>query len=323
MTNVKLAPDQLDRAQGVLLGAAIGDALGTGYEFGTAKFEGRAEMIGGGLGNFSPGEWSDDTSQTFAVAQAAAKYHDLRTPEALDAVAAGIGRWFSDDPPDVGNITRSVLIEAGPQPSAARLKGVARYFYVRHDRSAGNGSLMRTAPVALAHLRDPHALVQAAMAVSDLTHGDQLAAEACAIWCLGIRTTVLLGGFEQLENLVGYLPDEASQIRWAGYLRDAESNPPKSFSPNGWVVSALQAALSAIRHTPIPPWKPSDHFQDSLNTAISIGDDTDTVASIAGAMLGARWGARALPAEWRAMVHGWPNATGEDLVNLATQIVTG
>jgi len=318
---MKLAPDQLDRARGVLLGAAVGDALGVGYEFGTGKFTGRAEMIGGGIGNFAPGEWSDDTSQTYAVAQAAAKYHDLRTPEALDAVAAGITSWFSDDPPDIGNITRAVLIEAGPQPSAARLKGVARYYYVRHDRSAGNGSLMRTSPVALAHLHDPHALVQAAMAVSDLTHGDPLAAEACAIWCLGIRSTVLLGDIEQLDSLVGYLPTEAAQIRWAGYIQDAESTPPKVFTPNGWVVSALQAALSAIRHTPIPPWKPSDHLVEALNTAISIGDDTDTVASIAGAMLGARWGASAVPEEWRAQVHGWPNATGEDLIELANKIV--
>ncbi|MDR2703786.1 MAG: ADP-ribosylglycohydrolase family protein [Cellulomonadaceae bacterium] len=318
---MELSPDQLDRARGALLGAAVGDALGTGYEFESAPFTGQAEMIGGGLGNFAPGEWSDDTAQTYAVAAAAAKHHELRSPEALDSVALGIGKWFADDPPDVGNITRAVLIEAGPQPSAAHLKGVARYYYVRHDRSAGNGSLMRTAPVALAHLDDPWALVQAAMAISYLTHGDPLAAEACAIWSLGIRSSVLLGGMEPLDTFVRYLPTEAAQTRWAQFLRAAETDPPAVFTPNGWVVSALQAALSSIRHTPIPPWKPKDHFAEALNTAISVGNDTDTVGSIAGAALGAQWGADAIPQKWREMVHGWPNATGEDLVALADRIV--
>lgn len=318
---MKLSADQIDRARGTLLGAAVGDALGTGYEFGSAPYTGHAEMIGGGLGNFAPGEWSDDTAQTFAVARAAAAHRDLRTPEALDAVAKGIGQWFADDPPDVGNITRAVLIEAGPELPTARLKGVARYYFVRHDRSAGNGSLMRTSPVALAHLDDPFALVQAAMAISDLTHGDPLAGEACALWCLFIRSSVLLGGMEPVENFIRYLPTEQAQTRWAQYLRDAETNLPAVFTPNGWVVSALQAALSSIRHTPIPPWNPKGHFTDTLNTVISVGNDTDTVGSIAGAALGAQWGMSAIPEKWREMVHGWPNATGDDLVNLADKIV--
>ena len=322
---MKLAPDQLDRARGTLVGVAAGDALGAGYEFDLVPLEGSAQMIGGGLGDFEPFEWTDDTAQTYCVATAAAEFHDLRKPEALDAVAAGIGRWFRDDPPDVGNITRAVLTDAGPFPSAARLKGVAQHYYRRHDRSGGNGSLMRTAPVALAHLNDPWALVDASYAVSFLTHGDPIAGEACAIWGLMIRESILLGGFNDIGEFVGYLPTKEGQDRWAQFLHDAETTDPNQFCPNGYVVTALQAAWSSIRRTPVPPWRPQDHLVDTLNTCIGIGNDTDTVAAIAGAMLGARWGMSAIPADWVTQLHGWGNtvtgkATGVDLVELADQI---
>lgn len=67
----------------------------------------------------------------------------------------------------------------------------------------------------------------------------------------------------------------------------------------------------------MPRERPERHLQDALATAIAIGDDTDTVAAIAGAVLGGRWGATAVPAQWRQIVHGWPGRTGDDLVELA------
>ncbi|MCL1801678.1 MAG: ADP-ribosylglycohydrolase family protein [Promicromonosporaceae bacterium] len=328
------SPEQLDRAIAVLLGAAVGDALGAGYEFETAPFTGKAEMIGGGLGDFAPYEWTDDTAQTYCVAQAAAEFHDLRTEPALDAIAAGFIRWFRSSPPDVGIQTRAVLkaalnekeLNRKETPTARQLTEAARQYSNQHRRSAGNGSLMRTSPVALAHLGDAHALVEAAYAVSELTHGDPLAAEACAIWCLLIREAVLLGGIPDPLQLLGYLPTTMAQDRWALHFAEADENPPGTFTPNGYVVTAVQAAWSAFRHTPIPPSDPKQHLVDSLNTAIGIGNDTDTVASIAGALLGARWGTAAIPPEWRDKVHGWGNtpnqtATGADLAVLASRIL--
>jgi ADP-ribosylglycohydrolase len=310
-----------------LIGVAVGDALGAGYEFESAPFTGEAEMIGGGLGDFAPYEWTDDTAQTYIVAKAAAEHGDLRQPEALDAIAAGLDRWFQDDPPDVGNITRAVLTDAGPHPSSARLIGVARHYFLRLDRSGGNGALMRTAPVALAHLDDPGALVTAAFRVAELTHADPVAGESCAIWCLMIRENILLGGCDDPEAFVRYLPSSKAQTNWAQHLRDAVEYPASSFTPNGYTVTALQAAWAAIRQTPYPAWDPKTHFRNSLNTAIGVGNDTDTVAAIAGALLGARWGTAAIPKDWRERVHGWGDtptgqATGVDLAALADRIVT-
>jgi hypothetical protein len=95
---MRLRPDQVDRAAGVLLGAACGDALGAGYEFGVSSpppVGQRPAMIGGGLGNFAPGEWTDDTAQTYAIAQVAARRFELGSVEALDEVARGLGDWYA------------------------------------------------------------------------------------------------------------------------------------------------------------------------------------------------------------------------------------
>jgi ADP-ribosyl-[dinitrogen reductase] hydrolase len=89
---MRLTAVQTDRAVGALLGAAVGDALGVPYEYGSRPLEGRAEMLGGGLGHFAPGEWSDDTDMAVCIAQVAATGADLRTPYALDAIADGFLR---------------------------------------------------------------------------------------------------------------------------------------------------------------------------------------------------------------------------------------
>ncbi|WP_240644035.1 ADP-ribosylglycohydrolase family protein [Antribacter gilvus] len=306
----------LDRARGVLLGAACGDALGAPYEFGTARLAPgqRPAMIGGGLGGFAPGEWTDDTAQTYAVAQAAAAHGDLREDAALDQVAHGFGRWFHGNPPDVGIQTRTVLRQVGPDARASELAGVARALHERTGHTAGNGSLMRTSPVALRHLDDPDALAEAAQAVSALTHGDPLAHEACVLWCLAIRQAVLTGELPDPRDGLDRLPEDRRDF-WRERLDEAEAQEPASFRPNGFVVTALQAAWSAIAHTR------AEGLVAGIEAAIHIGDDTDTVASIAGALLGAVHGASSIPERWRQDVHGWPGARAEHLMELADRAV--
>ena len=101
------------------------------------------------------------------------------------------------------------------------------------------------------------------------------------------------------------LPSERRPA-WAELLDRALTGNPGSFTPNGFVVTALQAALAAVHQTPVPGPMPTLHFQNALQAAVTIGDDTDTVAAIAGALLGARWGISAIPYAWRRMLHGWP-----------------
>jgi ADP-ribosyl-[dinitrogen reductase] hydrolase len=191
--------------------------------------------------------------------------------------------------------------------------------------TAGNGSLMRTAPLALAYLDDDTALVEAARAVSELTHYDPEAGDACVLWCLAIRHAVLTGVLNARIGLQHIDPDRRE--KWASRLDIAEASQPSGFKSNGWVVEALQAAWSAISTTPVPTDDPAtrvfraDHLRLALDTAVRGGNDTDTVAAIAGGLLGAVYGASAVPAEWRRMLHGWPGLATRELIALATRIV--
>ncbi|OYO07523.1 ribosylglycohydrolase [Enemella evansiae] len=309
---MQLDEAQLDRAIGALTGAACGDALGAGYEFETVELDGRPEMIGGGLGDFAPGEWTDDTAQTFAIARVAATGRDLRDTTALNAIARGFAAWYAGDPPDVGVHTSNVLGAAGHHPTAATMRAVSDSIAARGQRTGGNGTLMRTAPVALAHLDDPAALIEAAGLIARLTHHDPVGAQACALWCLAIRHAILTGELPALIDLVDQLP-RTSQDFWRTAIEQAESLPSQHFNPNGYVVTALQAAWSAITS--------SDGLVPGLEAAIAIGNDTDTVACIAGALLGARWGHSAIPDQWREIVHGWENARLDDLAELAVRTV--
>ena len=307
---MKLTSAQLDRALGVLVASAAGDALGAGYEFAQLPEGLVPDMIGGGLGDFAPGEWTDDTAQAMAIAVIAADGLDLRTPAALDRIAQGFADWYAGGPADVGVQTSEVLRLAGRRPTGAAMAQAARWVHERQGRSAGNGSLMRTGPVALAYLDDPAALVDAAMAVSALTHHEDVAQEACAVWSLMVRHAVLTGTLPTWSDIEPWSPKPAY---WSEILTQAETRAPRTFADNAWAVGALQAAWSAITHTPVPETDPCGHLVDSLGTAVRIGHDTDTVAAIAGALLGARWGASAVPARWRRILHGWPGITSRGL----------
>ncbi len=305
-----LSSAQTDRAAGVLLAAACGDALGAGYEFGPPlPDDERVGMIGGGPFGWAPGEWTDDTSMAIPIARAAATGADLRDEAALDGIAAAWVDW-ARAATDVGAQTSAVLRNL-THPTAATVAASARQVHDRTGRSAGNGSLMRTAPVALAYLDDPEGLVEAAGRISALTHYDPEAGEACAIWCLGIRDAVLHGSFDGVREALRHLPAERAEV-WSDRLDKAEAEPPSHFTRNGWVVQALQGAWSAITRTGVPiddpaaGSHPAQHLRLALENAVRGGKDTDTVAAIAGGLLGARWGASAVPAAWRRAVHGWP-----------------
>ncbi|MDT5097437.1 MAG: hypothetical protein QOC76_1174, partial [Mycobacterium sp.] len=316
-----------DRVEGVLLGTAAGDALGAPYEFQPPRGpELEVAMVGGG--GWERGEWTDDTSMAIAIAEVAATGADLRGAAAQDAI---VTRWleWSRVTKDIGVQTGSVLRAAsrGGSITAADARAASAAFHQQTGRTSGNGALMRTAPVALAYLDDEDAMVEAARAISVLTHYDPDAGDACVLWCCAIRHAVLTG---ELDVRVG-LRHIASDLRdvWARRLDDAEAAPPASFPNNGWVVTATQAAWSAIARTPVPVEDPdagvfgADHLRVALDAAVRAGYDTDTVAAIAGGLLGAACGASAIPGAWRRVLHGWPSIRAHDLVALATAIERG
>ncbi|GHD00297.1 ADP-ribosylglycohydrolase family protein [Zhihengliuella salsuginis] len=305
---------QRDRAQGALVGAAAGDALGAGYEFGPPLGSGATiTMIGGGPFGFAPGEWTDDTSMAVPIARELAAGRRLEDEETLDRIVADWYAWHLEAP-TVGTQTRRVL--GALQSATAREAWESSHrLHIITGQSAGNGSLMRTAPVALAFLGtgQEEALASTARQLSRLTHWADDASDACVIWSLAIRKAVLTGQLNLLDQLY-WLPAERREL-WRQRIEAAESGEPADFAGNAWVVEALQGAWSAIQH--------GTCLEDVLRRAVRGGSHTDTVAAIAGALTGAAHGASALPGEWRARLHGWPSMTAADLEDLAVQILEG
>jgi len=315
------------RAAGVLAGMACGDALGAPYEFGPPlAVTTVVDMCGGGSFGWKPGEWTDDTQMAVVILQAAesAVADGARLTDRLDDVVTGWVEW-ARTATDVGAQTRTVLAEAAAhgRPTAATCTAAATALHARTGRSGGNGSLMRTAPVALAYLDDVDALAHAARAVSDLTHHDPDAGDACVLWCAAIRHAVLTG---ELDVLVGLdlLPAER-RTRWTTLVAEAERRQPAEFEHNGWVVEAFQAAWSAIVHSRQgESWRDDpDHLRRGLEAAVRGGRDTDTVAAIAGALLGAHRGAMAVPERWSAVTHGWPGLGFSDLAARGALLARG
>ncbi|PFG34483.1 ADP-ribosylglycohydrolase family protein [Sanguibacter antarcticus] len=323
MTTDALDGNVLDRASGVLLGQACGDALGVPYEFAWPP-EGDAQMSGGGLGPYAPGEWSDDTQMAVCIARVSERGGGLTSTDELDEVAAAFEAWLAEGATDVGTQTASVLRAAATLSGGAaeRLATASSVLHERTQKTAGNGALMRTGVVGLVALDDRERTARAARAVAELTHADPLAAESCVLWSEAIRAAVTRSVLDVRAGL-DLLPVDRQSV-WEAWIADAErARPEADLRTNGFTVTAFQAAWHAIRHSPFfsaGEFTEYDatvsHLPDALHRAVRIGGDTDTVAAIAGALLGARHGTRFIPREWSLAVHGWPGMRGIDLSRL-------
>ena len=302
---IGVADATLDRAVGAVLASATGDALGAGYEFLPQDPDQEIAMIGGGpfAHQWAKGEWTDDTQMAVAILDVIAT-----GSTDLEEIGANFLAWHATNPHDMGNQTRSVLSTADyPE----ELTAIATAYVDANERSAGNGGLMRTAPVALADLDDRVELAQLAESIASLTHAHPDSVAACVLWSLAIQEAITTAEPDQVFDWEAAVRNglehvaEDRQEKWDALITEAVIGPPAVFKEkNGWVVKAFQAALSAIVNTVEPEEQPADHLRDALIAAVRIGNDTDTVAAIAGGLLGARWGKAAIPEEWLNLVHG-------------------
>ena len=298
-----------DRAVGVILASACGDALGAGYEFGPPlPPDAPISMRGGGTVAWAPGEWTDDTSMMIPILESVAAGQPLDDPATLGRIVAAWADWAQDGA-TIGRQTAAVFerLTANTE-DAARRAAVA--VHEERGRSGGNGSLMRTAPIALAYLGDgkKRELAEASRRISELTHVDEDAGDACMLWSVAIRSTIRRGTLE-LRSGIPLLPKERRPL-WLDRIEEAEQSRPEDFTEqNRWVVGAMQSAIAAVVR--------GNDIVDVLERAVRAGNDTDTVAAIAGGLGGALYGASGLPEQWTLLVHGWPGKRLEWLRTLA------
>lgn len=246
-TAASLSLEARDRARGVVLGMAVGDALGAPFEFNPPIGPDAAvAMFGGGSFGWAPGEWTDDTSMAIPLVRVLADGGRLDNPDALARVVRDWREWALAAP-DVGTQTRNVLGRLGPDATEADARAASEAVHDEHcGRSGGNGSLMRTAPVVLAQLDDEFALIAAARRVSELTHWEADAGDACAIWCVAAARAIASGSLDVRSAVDTSVPDAERAALWHRRLDEAERLEPSGIANNGWVVAALQAAWSAI-----------------------------------------------------------------------------
>lgn len=298
----------LDRKLGVIFGLATGDALGEPYEFKPPVTDDTPITFDYNE-NWHPGQWTDDTAMAIAIMQSWVKFGDISSEAALDDLVA---RWleWSRTAPDCGVQTRLVL-QTMEAPTAAGATAAAKGVHEERGRSGGNGSLMRTAPLAFFKGSDKD-LVGLVTRVSKLTHFDDDAAFACIVWVFAIRHAIDTGKLDFEAGIV-QLPDNARHI-WRDYLEEARAGKPVDFENNGWVIAAFKAAASAV-------YMGEHDLFKGLEMAVRAGFDADTVAAIAGSLLGAIHGLKSIPLEVQGILHGWPGYRNHELEKLTLDLL--
>lgn len=307
-----MATTDKDRARGVLIGLACGDALGRAVEFKTPdeiqeRYGRLTEMIGDGTWNKPPGTITDDTDMALCIARSLVEQGQFDPADIADRFVG----WYEAGPFDIGGMTRRA-IELRQQGHSWDQAGQQVWEASPEGQNAGNGSVMRCAPLAVAYADYPCVLARTSIDSSQITHADPRCTLGCAVLNLTIAAIfddvdrpldAALGMLaddiptSMLES-IGMTPDGASGVLEGGV--PAELRAPlqgildevdeASLETSGYVVTTLQTALYDALS--------ADSFEDAVVSAVNRGGDADTIGAIAGAVAGARFGASPIPDRW-------------------------
>ena len=293
-----------------MLGLAVGDAVGTTLEFKRpGSFTPITDMVGGGPFSLNAGEWTDDTSMALCLASSLVECSGFNAKDQMERYV----RWWKEGYlaatgrcVDIGitvTVALSQFIDYGDPYSGST-----------EPNTAGNGSLMRLAPVALFYSRNPQMAIMRSADSSRTTHGAQSAVDACRYFA-ELLVGALHGESKDVILSCRYSP---SAEPWAeSELHNAieciasgsfKKKQPPEIRGTGYVVEALEAALWAFYAT--------DSFRDGCLKAANLGGDADTTAAIYGQIAGAYYGANMIPAEWQERL-----AMRETIIDLADRLL--
>ena len=285
-------PSLIERFRGALLGLVVADAVGTTLEFRPPNtFTPITDMVGGGPFNLQAGQWTDDTSMALCLATSLVERQIF---DPVDQMSRYV-RWYrhgylssTGHCFDIGNTVRDALtqFEQSGKPFCGSTD----------PHSAGNGSIMRLAPVPLFFARRPQQAIEMSGESSRTTHGAAAAVDGC--YYLGALLVGAISGAGKEELLQpryspvpGYwdrhpLVPEIDAVASGSFKR---LNPPE-IKGSGYVVKSLEAALWAFFH--------SSTFAEGTLLAANLGDDADTTAAVYGQLAGAFYGIQGIPQSW-------------------------
>lgn len=282
----------LERYRGALLGLAVGDAVGTTLEFKSpGSFAPIDDMVGGGPFRLLPGQWTDDTSMALCLAESLIERQGFDPLDQLHRYT----RWYREGHLssngvcfDIGNTVRQALhlYEQTGRPDCGST----------HPGAAGNGSIMRLAPVPLFYARNPQQAIKMSGESSLTTHGALEAVDGCRYLAAllvgavnGVSKAELLS--ERYSPVPGYWVEQplapAVDEVAAGSFKQRQ---PPAIQGTGYVVKSLEAALWAFHH--------SQSFREGCLLAVNLGDDADTTGAVYGQLAGAYYGLSGLPHNW-------------------------
>ncbi len=285
------------RYAGALLGLACGDALGTTLEFTSpGSFEPIFGIRGGGPFQLPAGYWTDDTSMAMCLAESLVECGGFDAADQMQRYVrwwkegywSSTGRCF-----DIGATTAGALskfVETGEAMSGSR-----------EPDTAGNGSLMRLAPLALYYRADAEEAIRMAGESSRTTHGARTCVDCCrymAAMLVGVlegcsKEEVCAPKFSPAMRVWERLPlhKEVEEVALGSFRRRS----PPHIRGSGFAVRSMEAALWAFFH--------SESFEEGALKAVNLGDDADTTGAIYGQLAGAYYGEGAIPERWRKMLH--------------------
>ncbi len=297
-----------ERFRGCLLGLAAGDAVGTTLEFKSpGGFDPIEDMVGGGPFRLQPGEWTDDTSMALCLATSLLRCDGFDPADQMERYVrwrekgylSSNGRCF-----DIGNTVGSAL---------EHFKSTGEAFAGSVDpRAAGNGSIMRLAPVPMRYAFHPAEAISRAAESSRTTHGAPTTVDACRYFggllvgaLNGVPKSRLLDPPFKPTPGTWDPPLQAEIAKVAGGSFKAK-HPPE-IRGTGYVVDSLEAALWALHG--------SSDFRGAVLSAVNLGDDADTTGAVVGQLAGALYGEPGIPERWRDKL-----AKRETIESLADQL---
>lgn len=277
------------RFRGCLLGLACGDAVGTTVEFKPAgTFPPLTDMVGGGPFKLAPGQWTDDTTMALCLATSLVEQGAFDPRDQMNRYV----RWMK-----TGYLSSTgSCFDIGVTTSAALHDYLATddpYSGSPDPRRAGNGSLMRLAPVPLFYYPDVEAAIYYARESSRTTHGAPEALASCRLFA-GMLCHALAGAARESillvhNSAVRHDPPLSPKLETIA-AGDYRTKPVDEISGSGYVVDCLEAALWAFATT--------STFADAILCAANLGNDADTTAAVCGQIAGAYYGVHAIPPTW-------------------------
>ena len=283
------AKDEKDRFRGCLLGLACGDAVGAPLEGLTrGSFPPATTMTGGGGWGVSPGEWTDDTSMALCLAHSLVDSRGFDAADQMDKYTAWTEKGYMS--------SRGVCFGLGCTCAEA----ISRYHstgdpFAGSDApdTAGNGCLMRLAPVPMYYYPHVDRAVHFSGESSRTTHGARECVDACRLFGAMLFAALDGAGRDEIlfetsfRNAPAGSMAEKIEFMAQGVYRHKKQREIKG---TGYVVDSLEAGLWSFFN--------SESYEDAVLQAVNLGDDTDTTAAVCGQLAGAYYGEADIPSAW-------------------------